>query len=58
MGRQAIGVLYAVLMAAVVVAVDLLFFRDRFWATAASEYRHCHGVRSILLSIPERSMTI
>ena len=31
MGKQVIGVLYAVLMAAVVVAVDLLFFRHRFW---------------------------
>ena len=31
MGRYAAGVLYVVAMAAVVVAVDLLFFRDRFW---------------------------
>lgn len=31
MGRQVSGVLYAVLMAAVIVAVDLLFFRHRFW---------------------------
>ncbi len=29
MGRQ---VLYVVLMAAIVVAVDFLFFRNRFWA--------------------------
>ena len=31
MGRQTTGILYAVLMAAVVVAVDVLFFRHRFW---------------------------
>ena len=30
MGRSAV-VLYVVLMAAVVVGVDLLFFRNRFW---------------------------
>ena len=31
MGRQAAVVLYVVLMAAIVVAVDFLFFRNRFW---------------------------
>ena len=31
MGRQIAGVLYAVAMAAVIVAVDLAFFRDRVW---------------------------
>jgi hypothetical protein len=31
MGRQVTVVLYVVLMAAVVVAVDFLFFRNRFW---------------------------
>ncbi len=31
MGRQVTGVLYAVLMAVVVITVDLLFFRHRFW---------------------------
>jgi hypothetical protein len=31
MGRQAAGVLYAVTMAAVIVGVDLVFFRNRFW---------------------------
>ena len=30
MGRKAASVLYGVLMAATVVAVDLLFFRNRF----------------------------
>jgi hypothetical protein len=31
MGIKATDVLYAVLMAATVVAVDVLFFRNRFW---------------------------
>ena len=31
MARQATVVLYVVLMAAVVVGVDFLFFRNRFW---------------------------
>lgn len=31
MGRSAAIVLYVVFMAAVVVGVDLLFFRNRFW---------------------------
>ena len=31
MGRQAAIVLYALVLIAVVVGVDVLFFRDRFW---------------------------
>jgi type IV secretory pathway VirB2 component (pilin) len=31
MGRQIPGVLYAVAMAAVIVGLDLAFFRNRFW---------------------------
>jgi hypothetical protein len=31
MGNPAIGVLYALSMVAVVVGVDLLFFRDKIW---------------------------
>ena len=31
MARNATAVLYIVLMAAVVVGVDVLFFRNRFW---------------------------
>ncbi len=31
MGNPAIGVLYALAMIAVVVGVDLLFFRDKTW---------------------------
>jgi len=32
MGRPVLGVLYALVMVAVVVAVDVLFFRDHVWA--------------------------
>ena len=32
MKSQAASVLYVALMAAVIVAVDLLFFKNRFWA--------------------------
>jgi hypothetical protein len=31
MGRQAVAVLYVVAMVAVVVGVDVLFFRHQFW---------------------------
>jgi hypothetical protein len=31
MDRQVAGVLYAVAIAAVIVGVDLAFFRNRFW---------------------------
>jgi hypothetical protein len=35
MSSKAIGALYAVAMVAVVVGVDLLFFRHQFWARLA-----------------------
>jgi hypothetical protein len=35
MGRHAAVVLYVVAMAAVIVAVDSLFFRNRFWERLA-----------------------
>ncbi|MGB9197093.1 MAG: hypothetical protein WCB53_09230 [Terriglobales bacterium] len=31
MSRQLAGVLYGVVMAAVIVGVDFVFFRNRFW---------------------------
>lgn len=31
MGRQAATVLYVLVMVGIVVGVDVLFFRDRFW---------------------------
>ncbi|WP_162870250.1 hypothetical protein [Kitasatospora cineracea] len=35
MGKQWVTVLYVLAMAAVVVGVDVLFFRDRFWERLA-----------------------
>lgn len=31
MGRRVAGVLYAVVMVAVIVGIDVAFFRNRFW---------------------------
>ena len=31
MGRHVVGVLYVVAMAAVIIGVDVVFFRNRFW---------------------------
>ena len=53
-GRQVAVVLYGVAMAAVIVGIDFVFFRNRFWD---GEYRHCFGVRSFLLEISQASMT-
>ena len=36
MSRTAIGVLYGVVLAAVIVTVDLLFFRDHPWPRLAA----------------------
>jgi cytochrome c oxidase subunit IV len=36
MGRSATGVLYVVAMAGVIVAVDVLFFRDHVWERLAA----------------------
>jgi hypothetical protein len=36
MGRRLTGVLYAVVLVAVVVAVDVLFFRHHAWARLAA----------------------
>ncbi len=35
MGRQVAGVFYGVAMAAVIVVVDFMFFRNRFWERLA-----------------------
>jgi hypothetical protein len=36
MGRLASGVLYVLVMVAVIVGVDVLFLRDHFWARLAA----------------------
>ena len=49
-------VLYVVLMATIIVAVDFLFFRNRFWERLIVNIRNSLGVRSFLLEIPQASM--
>jgi len=56
MGRQVAIVLYVVAMAAAIVGVDFVFFRNRFWERTGSEYWNRLGVRSVLLEIPEASI--
>lgn len=53
MRRPAASALYVIAMVAVVVGVDVLFFRHRFGQTAGREHRHRAGVRGVLLHIPE-----
>jgi len=36
MGRHAVDVLYVLAMVAIVVGVDVLFFRNQFWARLAA----------------------
>ncbi len=36
MGRQMTSALYVVVMAAVIVAIDVLFFKGRFWERLAA----------------------
>jgi hypothetical protein len=56
MDRRIAVVLYVVAMAAIIVGVDFVFFRNRFWERLISEYWHSLGVRSFLLEIPYASM--
>ena len=35
MGRTAVGIVFAAVMVAVIVAVDILFFRNHFWERLA-----------------------
>jgi len=56
MGGQAGVALYVLAMAAVIVGVDFLFFKHRFWERLIVKCRHCFGVRSFLLEIPQESM--
>jgi hypothetical protein len=57
MGRQVAGVLYALAMAAVIVGVDLAFFRNRFLERLMVNVGICPGVRSFLLEILQAFMT-
>ena len=53
MGRQVAIELCVVAMAAVIVGVDFVFFRNQFWERLTVD---CLGVRSFLLEIPQASM--
>jgi hypothetical protein len=52
MARQVAVVFYVVAMVAVIVGVDFVFLRNRFWERLTVN-RHCLGVRSFLLFLLE-----
>ena len=54
MGRQVVVVLYVVAMAAIIVGLDFVFFRDQFWKRLTVNIGM--SVRSFLLEIPQASM--
>ena len=56
MGRQAV-LLYVLAMVAVVVGVDVLFFRHQILGAADSKRRNCPGIRGLLLQVPEEPMS-
>jgi len=57
MRRHAAVVLYALALVAVVVGVDVLFFRNRFWQRLMVKRRNRLGFRGVLLEIPETPMS-
>ena len=57
MRRKATVVLYVVLMAASVVAVDVLFFRNRIWERLIVNIGIVLVFVALLLAIPEASLT-
>ena len=56
MERKIAVVFYVVAMAAVIVGVDFVFFRNRFWERLTVNIGIVSGVRSFLLEIPPASM--
>jgi hypothetical protein len=56
MGRQTVGVFYLLAMIAVVVGVDVLFFRNPFWERLNGERWDRPGVRGVLSEVPEASL--
>ena len=57
MGRQAGVVLYVLALVTVVVGVDVLFFRHRFWERLTVNVGIRPGVRGVLFEVPEASMS-
>jgi hypothetical protein len=56
MGKRATVALYVLVLVAVVVGVDVLFFRNRVLGAAECERRDRPGVRGVLLAFPEASV--
>ena len=56
MGARIAVIVYVVAMVAIIVGVDVAFFRKPILGTADRKYRHRLGVRSFLLKIPQASM--
>ena len=49
MNRQVAIVLYVVAMVAIIVGVDILFFKNRFWERLLANVAIVGGVRRVLL---------
>jgi hypothetical protein len=56
MGRPAV-LLYVLALVAVVVGVDVLFFRHQFWERLIVNVGNCPGVRGFLFEVPEASLS-
>ena len=52
------SILYVVLMAATIVAVDIFFFRSRFWERLIVNIGNFHGFRGLLPEVPEASLKL
>jgi hypothetical protein len=57
MATQTTTVLYILLLVAVIVAVDFLFFKHYFWERLAVNIGNRLDIRGPLLQIPETSMS-
>ena len=57
MGSQTTTALYVVLMVAVIVVINVLFFKGRFWERLMVNIRNRPGIRSLLFPIPETSLS-
>ena len=57
MGRQAAVVLYVLALVAVVVGVDVLFFRHHFSERLIGKHRNCLDIYGILSEVSEALMS-
>jgi hypothetical protein len=56
MERQRTTALYVVLMVAVIVSIDVLFFNNCLWERLTVNISNRSGIRRLLFQIPETSM--